>query len=327
LESHIYEDFDAFTENVSGIDAVMMLQNPRHRIWSVSRIDLPGAQVQVGRLGSGNIVEGQSFSDGYLLSLPLTENCAYSANGATIEPGSLMILEPGCEFCVATKNEHDWCSLFLPTDTLADRGSYSGSSTAVGKSTCRVSPANLHLANQMRSLVRDVSASAGAGSRFEATPAAQDAVQRARRIASAIIGERGTEDELLKGGRPKLPRQELIRRCRGLLEERRGKRISIGEFAAAAGVTERTLRSAFYEYFGTGPVHYLQLRQLHQVHRALRAADPYAESVTDVLFRHGVWELSRFARRYRETFGELPSQTLDKSRWSSFSGRVLDAFG
>ena len=78
----------------------------------------------------------------------------------------------------------------------------------------------------------------------------------------------------------------------------------------AAGVSERTLRTAFHEYFGVGPVRYLQLRQLRQVHSALRAADPEAASVGDLLVQHGEWEFSRFARRYRRLFGELPSQTL-----------------
>ena len=55
---------------------------------------------------------------------------------------------------------------------------------------------------------------------------------------------------------------------------------------------------------------YLQLRQLHQVHRAMQAADPDNVSVAEVLVAHGEWEFSRFAARYRRLFGELPSQTL-----------------
>ena len=80
--------------------------------------------------------------------------------------------------------------------------------------------------------------------------------------------------------------------------------------AAVAGVSERTLRTAFNEYFGTGPVQYLRLRQLMHVHRGLAAADPDTVSVTDVLTYHGVWQWGRFAALYRRQFGELPSETL-----------------
>ena len=97
----------------------MLLQNSTRRIWTISKVFLPGIHVQLGRLGSGNIVEGQSWADGYLLYLPLTDACAYSTNGTVLEKGSFAILEPGCEFCVSTKDEHDWCSVFVPSHKFA----------------------------------------------------------------------------------------------------------------------------------------------------------------------------------------------------------------
>ncbi len=94
----------------------------------------------------------------------------------------------------------------------------------------------------------------------------------------------------------------------------RVQHVLVEELAAAAAVSERTPRTAFNEYFGVGPVRYLQLRQLHQIHRVLRAANPEAVSIGEVLVGHGVWEFSRFSARYRQLFGELPSETLHTSR-------------
>jgi AraC family ethanolamine operon transcriptional activator len=111
-------------------------------------------------------------------------------------------------------------------------------------------------------------------------------------------------------GRPRLARDEIIRRCKQAIEAREGERVFVGDLAAAAEVSERTLETAFNEYYGVGPVRFLQLRQLHRIHRALRAADSEPVSVTDVLVRHGEWEFGRFASRYRRLFGELPSETL-----------------
>lgn len=59
-----------------------------------------------------------------------------------------------------------------------------------------------------------------------------------------------------------------------------------------------------------GPKHYLLLRRMQMVRRALRATTPAGTTVTDVAMRYGFWELGRFAAAYRAFFGELPSVTL-----------------
>ena len=99
-----------------------------------------------------------------------------------------------------------------------------------------------------------------------------------------------------------------------VIEERRGKPIVLGDLAAAAGVSERTLRTVFNECLGMGPARYLQLRQLHELRRRLRDADADTGNVTDLMADCGVGEFGRCAQRYRALFGELPSQTLRKSR-------------
>lgn len=116
-------------------------------------------------------------------------------------------------------------------------------------------------------------------------------------------------------GRPPARRNQIIRSARDLIRQREGKSVLMRDLAAAAGVSERTLRSAFHEVFGVSPARYLQLRQLHQVHRALHISNCEETSVSKILRRHGVSEFGRFAARYKQLFGELPSATLyDKSR-------------
>ena len=78
-------------------------------------------------------------------------------------------------------------------------------------------------------------------------------------------------------------------------------------------MTERTLRAAFQDYFGIGPVQYLKIRTLNMARDALLNSDPALTTVTGVATRFGVWELGRFARDYRLLFGELPSQTLRRA--------------
>jgi len=313
METHSFRDFDAFAGSVRGADCVMLLQNPTRRSWDISEVDLPEIRVQLGRLGSGNIVEGQSWSNGYMLYLPLTDACAYSANGTVLPHGSFMILEPGSEFSLSTKFEHDWCTILVPSHKLARGSDLAEPSSGSEKMVCRVTRPNRQLANQFRALVDQIMTTAADCPQFESSPAASCAEAEVLKVGSLVVGERLT-GETHREGRPQLPREEIIRRSKDLLVEREHEPVYVGELAAAAGVSERTLRTAFNEYFGVGPVRYLQLRQLHQVHRALRAADPEAAHVGEVLVRHGVWELSRFASRYHRLFGERPSETLGRER-------------
>ena len=111
-------------------------------------------------------------------------------------------------------------------------------------------------------------------------------------------------------GRHAIPRRQIIRKSMDFVEQHEGEYLSVELLASAAGVSERTLRNAYQQYFGLAPVRYLNRRALHQVRRALQGADPSVATVTQIATQFGVWELGRFARDYRFLFGELPSETL-----------------
>jgi AraC family ethanolamine operon transcriptional activator len=305
MRSQAFRDFDAFAESVRDVDSRMLLRNPTRRVWSTSSVDLARIDVQLGRLGSGNIAQGQSRPDGYMFYLPLTNAVEYSANGSVLQRKSFAILEPGCEFCVSTKVEHDWCVAFIPTDLFAGRGD-----PAIPPSrSCRVTGPLQQAADQFRATLLQIFSTAASSSHFESSAAATNAAEEVLQVANLIVGP-GPAVEPGQEGRPRVDRHEIIRLSMELLEQHAGESVNVGELAAVANVSERTLRTAFHEYFGVGPVRYRQLRQLHRVHRALRAADPEEGSVSQILIEHGEWAFSRFARRYRRLFGELPSETL-----------------
>jgi AraC-like DNA-binding protein len=79
---------------------------------------------------------------------------------------------------------------------------------------------------------------------------------------------------------------------------------------ALCAVSERTLQYAFRERFGLTPAAFLKARRLARVRTALRRAHPRETLVADVMGEHGFWHVGQFARDYRASFGELPSETL-----------------
>jgi AraC family transcriptional regulator, ethanolamine operon transcriptional activator len=80
--------------------------------------------------------------------------------------------------------------------------------------------------------------------------------------------------------------------------------VSVEDLAAAAGVSERTLRSVS----GILP------NGAGALPKALQNADASVTTVTQVATQFGVWELGRFAQDYRALFDELPSETLRRAQ-------------
>jgi len=304
MRSHVFQDFDAFAESVRGVESKMLLRNPKHRFWSVKGVDLNGIDIQVGRLGSGNIAQGELRPDGFMVYLPLSNGVEYTVNGIMMEKNSFAILEPSCEFCISTKVEHDWCVAFIPNSSLSPENKIVRPTR-----TCRVTRPMNHAARDFQTTILEIMQAASLSTSFETTHAAENVAAEVLKLAEIAIGKK-QKTVLGREGRPKVPRQLVIRRCLEHLDQRTSAPASVSSLATASGVSERTLRSIFREYFGVSPNQYLQLRLLNQVNRTLKTTDKTETTVSNVLVDRGEWAFGRFAARYRQLFGELPSETL-----------------
>jgi AraC-like DNA-binding protein len=106
----------------------------------------------------------------------------------------------------------------------------------------------------------------------------------------------------------------VMRRLEELLEANSDRTLYLTEICAAAGASERTLRTCCKEHLGMSPIRYLWLRRMHLARRALRMAGPATATVTEVATSYGFWELGRFSVAYRSLFGESPSASLSRPR-------------
>ena len=88
---------------------------------------------------------------------------------------------------------------------------------------------------------------------------------------------------------------------------------AIQDVCRAAGVSWRTLDYAFREVFGVTPKQYLQATRLDCVRKELCRNGP-AVKITEVAAEWGFWHMGKFAADYRRQFGELPSETLRRTR-------------
>lgn len=101
-----------------------------------------------------------------------------------------------------------------------------------------------------------------------------------------------------------------VRRVLAAIEAEPERAWRLADLAACAGVSARTLQEAFQRELGSTPLEQLRLVRLGRARRDLLAADPGRTSVTEVAGRWGFFHLGRFSQVYRDTYQELPSQTL-----------------
>ncbi|MEV1295290.1 AraC family transcriptional regulator [Pseudonocardia sp. NPDC049635] len=94
------------------------------------------------------------------------------------------------------------------------------------------------------------------------------------------------------------------------LHEHAGEPFSARALARASGTSVRSMQEAFRRELGTSPLQMLIRIRLAKARAELRAGDPAAVTVADVASRWGFGNLGRFSRRFREEFGELPSDVL-----------------
>jgi AraC-like DNA-binding protein len=102
-----------------------------------------------------------------------------------------------------------------------------------------------------------------------------------------------------------------VRRAVAFIDEHADRDISAADIAAAAHVTIRAVQLAFRRYLDTTPSAYLRRVRLDHAHKELCAANPGdGVTVTEIAIRWGFASSSRFAARYRDTYGVPPSHTL-----------------
>lgn len=89
--------------------------------------------------------------------------------------------------------------------------------------------------------------------------------------------------------------------------------LRLSTLARAAGVPPRTLEEHFRRFLGATPLAWARQERMSLARQELLAGDGRT-TVSGVATRSGFSQLGRFAARYRGRFGELPSETLRRSR-------------
>lgn len=311
MQHLIFHSFDEYAATIQHADVRMTLTGREQRNWALTHLPVIDMSIQLGGGGAANACEGSSVRGGLTLFVPmhssdtaLRDKQNLLGNGERLPNGSLMILKPGSEFCIAATGAHRWSSIFVPYEVLE---AISAPVMKIGQSHHILSPsgAGKNLQLQVERLSDILQHTPSALDSTSARGATKSKIAEA--IADALDCNDGT---MAQWGRPSLPRAFIVRTALEMIEEHPDEHLSVWRLSNMVGISERTLRTAFAEYFGIGPTKYLKIRILREARKSLRKADPSKSSVTDVAVGLGIWEFGRFARDYKMLFGECPSDTL-----------------
>jgi transcriptional regulator GlxA family with amidase domain len=108
--------------------------------------------------------------------------------------------------------------------------------------------------------------------------------------------------------------QEIVERAEAYMRAHIAAPVPLSTLCRVVGLSERGLRNAFYDVRGMSPKRSMRAERLAEVRRALTDSGRAAVTVTTVATVYGFYELGRFAAAYREMFGEVPSETLQRHR-------------
>ena len=108
----------------------------------------------------------------------------------------------------------------------------------------------------------------------------------------------------------RLTSAKIARACEDYARKWRYQNVTLADLCEASGVSERRVRSAFYECYQMSPTAYLRVIALNAVRRELVEGPHLRDAVSRAATDWGFWHLSRFAAQYRALFGESPRHTL-----------------
>ena len=114
--------------------------------------------------------------------------------------------------------------------------------------------------------------------------------------------------------RPPATPHPKVRAAVELIESSPHEPWTANTLATSVGCGLRSLQIAFKRDLDTTMMHYLEQVRLNCVRDELQRASPTSVTVASIAFTWGFGHLGRFAHRYRQTFGEPPSETLRRQR-------------
>jgi AraC-like DNA-binding protein len=311
--------FHDYARSVREAGANLMLARRSRSNWEFSSRQLGRAVLRSGATGGATIADGVSRSDSFEFVLRYSDHPhPIALNGESAGINDIAVLPPGREFVAASQGAYKWISHSVPVRMLYEAGLSHAQVHGLG-AAASLTPARPDVVRRLVATATNAMELAHDGPLAADARRFDDIAQglSVDLLAALIRNDTPARVSSCRNG----SFDRVVSRALAFLRAHDGQDLHVKQLCRAINAAERSLLRAFHKLVGVGPTQYMKLRRLNQVHHALQAADYGEATVTEILTTCGVTELGRFAGRYKELFGESPSETLKKN--AEANGRTI----
>jgi len=232
-------------------------------------------------------------------------------NGVSVMPKTLQIYCEGCELEYVAGPDAVWCALTVTRDELQRCArALIGTELAIDdRGLMDLRPDASALAAVERAV--DGMLSTTRSGRDESKRIAR----RRERLVEAYVRAIASADGRLNDVTHANPsRRRVAERVREWLATNLSEPYSSRAVCEIAGCSERYVEIAFRERYQLSPRRWHLVQRLNQVRRDLLDGKAAADGITGVATLAGFYELGRFSVKYRQLFGERPSETAARHK-------------
>ena len=300
--------FDEYDASIEAGDWRTTLIGPVKGLWHMESFSVDGITLQKFQDGAATTTVGVGCAGQVTLAIGLPGPTLSYINGVRLNCGRMTIIRPGEGVAAYGGYLCRHVMLSLPVERFIDLIGCNNPSQTERLMSGPVGHKISHqhwqnMSDALTGVLRNAETDKSRHYRISQRAATEE-------LLGAFIGSAiRTISAVGKTGRPKLARRLIIERTIEILNSPSYFDYSITQMAQYIGISERTFRSVCREHFGVVPKQLILLRQLHDIRTALQQASPH-EKVSHLAAKYGVWNWGRFAVRYRNLFGEKPSETL-----------------
>ncbi len=220
------------------------------------------------------------------------------------------IVSPGHKCTLAADGGHEWFNLRIDSGAFERKLAYLLGARPNGKLEFEAAiDRNTPRFQQLWRLLRFFAEQLDATSDPFPTPVLRELEQTI--LVAFLTANRHSFSHLLEH-KPKDTLPSHVRRAEDFIEAHWDEAITIEKLVEATGVGARAIFRAFQQTRGYSPMAFARMIRLRHA-REMLSAPAMETSVTAVAFVCGFGNLGHFARDYRETFGERPSETLARA--------------
>jgi AraC-like DNA-binding protein len=279
------------------------------------RLTIGELRLESGRYDFPVIARGRMPRDAVCIGFMAEGSDATRYNTVSIGPEDIQVYSSGAELLYHATAPSRWITLAIPEERLQQIAmTRTGRPLALPRpagSSVRLPPggrvALTVLSDDAMSVARSLEATGGIAPdmataiSLSLTEGYIDALAKAtpvRKSRSLSAGQR---------------HHHLIVACERLVLAGEEADVALVEIARRSGYSLRSLELIFRHSVGMTPGRWFMNVRLNGVLRDLLVGEPTG-TIADVASRWGFHHMSRFSGQYRKAFGELPSQTLNRSR-------------